>query len=402
LRVKPVQARVIEFAVPRTIGVVTVARSDYGHLFPLLDELHRAPDVALRLYVAGAHLSDRFGQTVRLIEADGWPIAARIDTLEPGDDAVAIARGAGRAVGGFAAALGQAPPDLLLVLGDRLEMLAAAVAALPLTVPVAHVHGGESTEGAIDEQARHAITKLAHLHFPAAEPFAARLRQMGEEPWRVHCCGAPGLDRLRMLRPLPREALAARLGVPLSRPTLLVTLHPATLGGRGASDEAAALTAALEHVDATIVATYPGADAAYGPVVQALERFAARRSNARLLPSLGDDVYVSLLREVDLMVGNSSSGIIEAPSFGLPVVNIGDRQRGRLRAQNVIDVVAEARAILAGIRRGLAPEFRAGLHGRANPYGDGHAAERIARVLRQTELGLRLLQKRFVDLPARP
>jgi UDP-hydrolysing UDP-N-acetyl-D-glucosamine 2-epimerase len=392
---------VLEFAVPRTIGIVTVARSDYGHLLPVLHEIQRAPDLSLRLFVAGAHLSERLGLTVRLIEADGWPIAARIETLEPGDDGVAIARGAGRAVRGFAEAFAQARPDLLLVLGDRVEMLAAAVAALPLLVPVAHVHGGESTEGAIDEQARHAITKLAHLHFAAAEPFAARLRQMGEEPWRVHRSGAPGLDRFRTLRPLSRDEVAGRVGLPLLRPTLLVTFHPATLAGTGAGAEAAALAAALAHVDASVVVTYPGADSAYAEVIRIFERFAEERPKVRLTPSLGDDVYASLLREADLMVGNSSSGIIEAPSFGLPVVNIGDRQRGRLRAENVVDVAPCESAILAGIQRGLAPEFRASLRGKPNPYGDGHAAERIVRVLGETELGLRLVQKRFVDLPAR-
>jgi UDP-hydrolysing UDP-N-acetyl-D-glucosamine 2-epimerase len=390
---------VLEFAVPRTIGIVTVARSDYGSLLPLLAELRCAPDVSLQLYVGGAHLSERFGRTVRLIEADGWPVAARVESLEGDDDPPSIARGVGRAVVGFAEALARTRPDLLVVLGDRVEMLAAAVAALPMTVPVAHVHGGELTEGAIDEQARHAISKLAHLHFPAAEPFAARLRQMGEEPWRVHCCGAPGLDRFRTIRRLTRDELAARLGVPLARPTLLVTLHPTTLGAADAGAEATALVAAIERVEATVIATYPGADAAYGAIVQALEGLAARRADMRVVPSLGDEAYVSLLGEVDLMVGNSSSGIIEAPSFGLPAVNIGDRQHNRLRARNVIDVGVDSEAVVAAIRRGLAPQFRAALRGLPNPYGDGHAAGRIARVLRETELGRTLVRKRFVDGP---
>src|SRR6185503_16992216 len=179
----------------RTIGVVTVARSDYGHLVPLLEALRDTPGITLQLYVAGAHLSPRFGETVGAIEADGWPISARVETIGASDAAVEVAAGTGAGVAGFARAFAAGRPDLIVVLGDRAEMLAAAVAALPLAIPVAHLHGGEVTEGAIDEQARHAITKLAHLHFPAAEPYARRIRQMGEEPWRVHCVGAPGLDR---------------------------------------------------------------------------------------------------------------------------------------------------------------------------------------------------------------
>ena len=179
----------------RTVGVVTVARSDYSHLVPLLEALRDTPDITLQLYVAGAHLSPRFGSTVKAIEADGWPITARIETTGDSDAAVDVAAGAGAGVSGFARAFARGRPDLIVLLGDRVEMLAAALAALPLTIPVAHLHGGEVTEGAIDEQARHAITKLAHLHVPAAEPYARRIRQMGEEPWRVHCVGAPGLDR---------------------------------------------------------------------------------------------------------------------------------------------------------------------------------------------------------------
>ena len=268
-------------------------------------------------------------------------------------------------------------PDLIVLLGDRLEMLAAALAALPLTIPVAHLHGGEVTEGAIDEQARHAITKLAHLHFPAAEPYARRIRQMGEEPWRVHCAGAPGLDRFAQRAALSREELARRLGLPLRRPTLLVTFHPVTLEPGEAGRHSAELAAALEMVDGDVIVTYPGADAAHDAVIGPLESLAATRPGTRMVPALGEDGYGALLREADVMVGNSSSGLIEAPSFGLPVVNVG---------------------ILAGIRRALAPEFRASLHGLVNPYGDGRASPRIARVLREVELGPRLIRKRFVDL----
>jgi UDP-hydrolysing UDP-N-acetyl-D-glucosamine 2-epimerase len=382
----------------RTIGVVTVARSDYGHLVPLLEALRDTPDITLQLYVAGGHLSPRFGSTVTAIEADGWPITARIETTGDSDAAVDVAAGAGAGVTGFARAFARGRPDVIVLLGDRVEMLAAAVAALPLAIAVAHLHGGEVTEGAIDEQARHAITKLAHLHFPAAEPYARRIRQMGEEPWRVHCVGAPGLDRFARLAAMPREELARRIGLPLRRPTLLVTFHPVTLEPGEAGRHSAELAGALEMVDGDVVITYPGADAAYETVIRRLESLAATRPGTRMIPALGEDGYGALLREADVMVGNSSSGLIEAPTFGLPVVNVGIRQGGRLRAANVIDVGHGREEIAEGIRRALAPGFRAGLQGLVNPYGDGHAAPRIARVLRETELGPRLVRKRFVDL----
>src|SRR5262245_11550416 len=295
----------------RAIGVVTVARSDYGHLTPLLRELHEAPDVELLVYVAGSHLAARFGHTARLVEADGWPIAARVDMDIDADDPGAIAAATGRGVVGFAQEFERRTPDVLVVLGDRYEMLSAAVAALPFALPVAHLHGGEVTEGAIDEQIRHAITKLAHLHFPAAEPYAARLRQLGEESGRVHCCGAPGLDRLRRQAALSREALATRLALPLERPILLATFHPETLAAADVPRQVEELTAALETVKGDLVLTAPGADTAHRSVTSALEALVARRPGTRLATALGDEVYCSLLREADVMIGNSSSALIE-------------------------------------------------------------------------------------------
>jgi UDP-hydrolysing UDP-N-acetyl-D-glucosamine 2-epimerase len=281
-------------------------------------------------------------------------------------------------------------------------MLSAAAAALPFTLPVAHLHGGEVTEGAMDEQIRHAITKLSHLHFPAAEPYARRILQMGEEPWRVHCCGAPGLDRLRRLAGVPRDVLAQRIGLPLRRPTLLVTFHPVTLEPEDTAAHVEELAAALAKADGDVVITYPGADTAHRTVIERLEGLAAARPGTRLISSLADDTYCSLLREADVMVGNSSSGIIEAPSFGLPVVNIGSRQCGRLRAANVIDVGYGRDEIVGGIQRALDSEFRRGLAGLRNPYGDGRAAPRVVKVLREVTLGPRLVKKRFVDAPESP
>jgi UDP-hydrolysing UDP-N-acetyl-D-glucosamine 2-epimerase len=382
----------------RTIGIVTVARSDWGHLLPLLHEIRASSDLDLALYVTGSHLMPRFGRTVTFIEDAGWKIDELVEMQLDSDAPEAIARAIGVGIAGFAEALSRTRPGVLVVLGDRFEMLSAAVAALPLMLPVAHVHGGEVTEAVIDEQIRHAITKLAHVHFPAAEPYARRLRQMGEEPWRIHVCGAPGLDRFGTMTFLSRDQLAARLGIPLGRPTLLVTFHPVTLTPGETESHVTELLAALESVAADVVMTSPGLEVDSLGIVERLSAFVGRRSRARFVSSLGDEVYGSLLREVDAMVGNSSSGLIEAPSFELPVVNIGDRQRGRLRAINVIDVGHGRAEIAAGIARALDPGFRRRLAGLPNPYGDGRAAPRIARVLRELELGPRLIRKRVTDL----
>jgi UDP-hydrolysing UDP-N-acetyl-D-glucosamine 2-epimerase len=383
---------------PRRVGVVTVSRSDYGHLRTVLEGICRAPDLELVLFVGGMHLDAGFGSTVREIEADGFPIADRIPMLEPGDSPEAVAASTGHGVEGFARAFARHRPDLLVVLGDRIEMLAAAVAALPFALPVAHIHGGEVSEGAMDNQSRHAITKLAHLHFASAEVHARRIAQMGEESWRIHAVGAPGLDRIATMESLSREALAAELGMPAGGPWLLVTFHPVTLEYRDTASHVDELLAALDKTDGTLVITYPNADTSGRLIIVRLEEFAARHAGrARLARNLGDRLYLSLLRHADVMIGNSSSGLIEAPSFGLPAVNVGARQRGRVRGANVIDVKPERGEILRGIETAQTPAFRAHARAAANPYGDGHAAPRIMEVLRTVPLNARLVQKRFAD-----
>jgi UDP-hydrolysing UDP-N-acetyl-D-glucosamine 2-epimerase len=379
---------------PRTIAVVTVARSDYGHLGPVLSALRDAPDVRLLLVVAGAHLVPEFGLTVREIEADGWPIAECVDMLEPGDSPEAVAIATGRGVQGFARAYAKHRPDLLVVLGDRFEMLAAAVAALPFALPVAHIHGGEVTEGAMDNQIRHAITKLAHLHFVSAPVHAERLARMDEEPWRIHDVGAPGLDRLRERPRLSRDEVGRRLDLPTQAPWILVTFHPVTLEHADTPRHVEELVSALDAAPGTFVVTYPNADTAGRTIIAALEAFARRSTRVRLQPTLGEDVYLALLEHADAMVGNSSSGLIEAPSFGLPCVNIGSRQRGRLRGDNVIDVDYGREEIGRGLRAALAPGLRSRLRALPNPYGDGGAAPRIVDILRRVPLDARLVQKR--------
>jgi len=380
----------------RRVGIVTVARSDYGIYRPLLRELARRSGLDLQLYVGGMHLCARFGSTVDEIEADGFPIVARVDCLEDDDSPLGVAEAIGRTVGAFARAFADGEPDLLVVLGDRFEMIAAGLAALPLTIPVAHLHGGESTEGVIDESMRHALTKLSHLHFASMDVYARRIVQLGEEPWRVATSGALALDGIRDHVPLD-DARLAEHGVRLRGPTLLVTFHPVTLES---SDTDRQIDAVLEAVDRSgldAVLTYPNADAFNGVIIERIERLAGDE-RFTLVRSLGSDAYLTLLGRVVAMVGNSSSGIIEAASFRLPAVDVGDRQRGRIRPANVLHVAAEADEITRALEVACSQPFRAGLAELANPYGDGHAAPRIADVLESTQLDDRLLVKKFHDL----
>jgi UDP-hydrolysing UDP-N-acetyl-D-glucosamine 2-epimerase len=375
----------------RTVGVVTVGRSDYGILRPVMRAIDAHGELALRVY-ATAH-----GVAVDEIEGDGLRVDEVVEMLEPSDDPAGIAASMGHGTAAFGALYARERPDLLCVLGDRFEVHSAVAAAVPHTLPVAHVHGGDVTEGAFDDALRHSITKLSHLHFPATEDAARRILQMGEERWRVTVAGAPGLDNLREILPPGRDALGARLGFDGSRPFLLVTYHPVTLEHERVGERVDALLAALGEAGRTLVLTHPNADTGRGAVLERLEAFAAARDDAVVVDNAGTEAYFGLMAHADAMVGNSSSGIIEAASFELPVVNVGARQNGRLRAANVIDTGDGADEIAAGIAKATSPGFRDALRGTANPYGDGHASERIAARLAEVELGERLRRKRFSE-----
>jgi UDP-hydrolysing UDP-N-acetyl-D-glucosamine 2-epimerase len=384
----------------RTIGVVTGGRADYGLLLPVIRRIRRESALELRLYVTGMHLAVEYGNTVQAIEAEGLPIAARVDIELASDAPHGIARSMSLALAGFAGVFAQSRPDVLLVLGDRFEIFAAVAAAVPFNIPVAHIAGGEVTEGAIDDVLRHAITKMSHLHFVAAEPYRQRVIQMGEEAWRVHATGEPGLDHICDMTFQSRDQLEALVGMPLANAPLLVTFHPETLDPANTAARIAAVLSALARVSHPIIFTAPNADTSGRAVRAAIEQFVAEHRNARLVLNLGTQAYFSAMRIAAAMVGNSSSGIVEAGSFELPVVNVGERQRGRLRGANVIDVPAEAAAIEAGLARALDPRFRAGLRGMTNVYGDGHASEKIVQVLKDAPPAAVLLQKRFHDAQA--
>jgi UDP-N-acetylglucosamine 2-epimerase (non-hydrolysing)/GDP/UDP-N,N'-diacetylbacillosamine 2-epimerase (hydrolysing) len=364
----------------RRIGVVTTSRADYSHLYWPLRELHARPEIELGVFALGPHLSPEFGTTVREIERDGFPIQARIECLLSSDTDTGMAKTIGLAILSLADALTAWRPDLLLLIADRYEMLAPAATALSLRIPVAHVEGGEVSQGAIDDQVRNALTKMAHLHFTSTETARRRVIGMGEEPWRVHRAGAPSLDHLRRSKLLDRGSLEECLGVQLTSPSLIAAWHPVTIL-RDTNAEANALFAALAQVRGQILFVYPNADAGSHVLIERTRALAETRADTHIFVNLDAVTYWSLLGQVDCMVGNSSSGIMEAASFALPVVNVGMRQQGRERAANTIDVPADASEICAALTEALDPAFRAGLRGMANHYGDGTAAVRIANVL---------------------
>ncbi len=384
----------------RTIGVVTVGRSDYGIYQPVLRAIAAHPELRLQMLVSGTHLSSEFGMTVAAIEADGFVIGDRIDMLLSSDSPEGIAKSMGLGTIGFAQAFARSRPDLLVVLGDRFDMFVAALAALPFRIPVAHIHGGELTRGAIDDSLRHAMTKLSHLHFVSTAEYGRRVAQLGEEPWRIVVCGAPALDQVGTVPNLSPGAWTAAYGAPVDPPPLLVTFHPVTLEYEQVAHQVDELLAAVDAADLPAIFTQPNADTGRREVSRAIDAFVATHPRTRRIDNLGMTGYFSLMKLAAAMVGNSSSGLIEAPSFALPVVNIGTRQSGRVRSANVIDVACSRDAILDGIRRATAPGFRASLAGIANPYGDGHAADAIVRHIATVALDERLTVKVFQDLPA--
>ena len=380
--------------VARRIGVVTGGRADWGLLAPVLRAILAAPDLELRLIASGGHLSARHGETRRDILADGFEIAAEVPCLAAGDDAVSLCRAVGEGVEGFARAFERLAPDIVLLLGDRYEILAAAEAAMLSGLAIAHLCGGDVTEGAFDDSIRHAVTKMAQLHFVSNELAARRLRQLGEDPARILVTGNPGLDLIRETALLDRRDLEARIGMALGARNLLVTYHPETRaeGATGADFEE--LLAALDGLgaDVGLILTQPNADPGHAAFRRRLEAF-AERPNAVLHAALGRRGYIGAMHHVDAMVGNSSSGLLEMPSFAKPTVNVGGRQDGRLRAASVIDVAARAPDIARAIDRAFAMDCR----GTVNPHGDGRAVARIVGALSAIRDPRALLRKTFHD-----
>jgi len=382
----------------RKIAVITTSRADYSHLYWPLRDLSVHPQVDLQLIVLGSHLSPEFGHTVREIEKDGFPIAAKLECLMSSDSDVGMAKTIGLATLSLADCLGQMRPDILLLIADRYEILAPASVALALRIPIAHIEGGEISEGAIDDAVRNALTKMSHVHFTSTCEARRRLIAMDEEEWRVHRAGAPSLDHLRRATLHNREELESLLKIKLERPSILVAYHPVTIA-RDTVHEAAPLFEALASLPEQILFCYPNADAGSRDLIARARSFAASRKNSHVFVNLGALPYWSLLRQVDVFLGNSSSGIMETPSLALPTVNVGLRQQGRERAKNILDAAPDAPAILGALRNASSSAFRESLRGMTNPYGDGLASEKIVQVLTTLPSSQELLMKRHASLP---
>ena len=383
---------------PRKICVVTGTRAEYGLLRWVMQGIEESELLDLQLIATGMHLSPEFGFTVQDIQADGFRIDRKVEMLMSSDTAVGITKSMGLAMIGFADALAELQPDLLLVLGDRFEIFAAAASAMIARIPIAHLHGGESTEGAIDESIRHSITKMAHLHFVAADRYRQRVKQLGEQPEHIFQVGGLGIDNILRLDLLSRSELEEALDFKLAQRNLLITFHPVTLEHSTSGDQMNELLRALEELsDTGLIFTMPNADTDGRILFRQINEFCASHPLARAYTSLGQLRYLSCIKHVDGVIGNSSSGLSEVPSFHKGTINIGDRQRGRLRAASVIDCPADRTSITKAINQLFSRSFLASLPAIQNPYGNGGASATIVKILERISFD-NLLKKRFFDL----
>lgn len=385
----------------RKVCVVTGTRAEFGLLRWLMGEIRNYPELELQVIATGMHLSPEFGSTYREIEEAGFKIDARVEMLLSSDTNTAVTKSMGLGVIGFADAYERLAPDIVVVLGDRFEIFAAASAALIAGLPIAHLHGGETTEGAFDEAIRHSITKMSHLHFVAADEYRQRVIQLGEHPDRVFNFGGMGIDAIKRIKLLSREELEHSLELSFGQKNLLVTFHPVTLeGGAGSVAQMSELLAALDKLDdTTLIFTMPNADTGGRELSAMVREFTQAHPNAKVYTSLGQLRYFSCLAQIDGVVGNSSSGLAEAPSFNIGTVNIGDRQKGRLKAKSVIDCEPNREAILEALEILYSDEFRASLAAVTNPYGNGGASEAIVKVLAEYPLE-NIRKKQFYNLSA--
>ena len=383
----------------RKVCVVTGSRAEYGLLYWVLREIQNASGLELQLVVTGMHLSNEFGLTVQQIENDGFEISHKVEMLLSSDSAVGITKSTGLGMIGFADAFSLLKPHIVLLLGDRFELLAAASAALFAVIPIAHIHGGEVTIGAFDDAIRHSITKMAHLHFTSTDEYRNRVLQLGEKPGRVFNVGAPGIDNIHRLTLLGKADLEEELGLQLGAHSLLVTFHPVTLEPNSARKNFKALLKALDKLtDVSIVFTKANADTEGRVINEMIDNYAVNHSLAIAHTSLGQLKYLSLLKYVTGVVGNSSSGLIEAPSLKVGTVNIGERQKGRVRAKSVIDCEPTYEGIRAALKRLFDSEFQEQVSSVVNPHGSGDVSRQIVGVLRDARLD-ELTKKEFVDWP---
>jgi UDP-N-acetylglucosamine 2-epimerase (non-hydrolysing)/GDP/UDP-N,N'-diacetylbacillosamine 2-epimerase (hydrolysing) len=381
----------------RKICVITGSRADYGILYSTLKEIEQSKSLELQLVAAGMHYSERFGLTYKAIEDDGFKITAKVEMPLYNDRPVDVAKATGLATGRFAEAFLALRPDLILVVGDRFEIFAAVSAALFMRIPVAHIGGGDTTEGAFDEALRHGITKMSHLHFVTNPISEKRVRQLGEKPENIFNVGNPGLDLLFKIKLLNKEELERRLNLKFNEKIILVTFHPVTLENNTSEAQMNELLKALNEVsdrETTIIFTKSNADSDNFVINKKIDEFVSRNDRAFAFKSLGSEVYLSLLSICKVVVGNSSSGLLEAPSFKVPTVNIGDRQKGRLAGESVLHVEPKAEKIIKKINEALELDCSHVV----NPYGSGNSGEKICRVLENQKDYSGLIKKHFYDI----
>jgi len=383
----------------RKVCVITGTRADYSLLRWVMQGIKDDADLNLQIIATGMHLSPEFGLTYKAIEADGFDIDRKVEMLTSSDTPVGIAKSMGLGMIGFADALNELNPDLIVVLGDRFEIFAAVATALVERIPVAHLHGGETTEGAFDEAFRHSITKMSHFHFVAAGEYQQRVIQLGEQPKYVFLVGGLGIDNIKRLQLLDRNALEADLGFKFDKKNLLITFHPVTLENASAVKQMQALLAALAKLEDTqLIFTMPNADTDGRTLIKMVEKFASQHTNAHAFTSLGQLRYLSCIAQVDGVVGNSSSGLAEVPSFKKGTINIGDRQRGRLQAPSVINCEPNQKSISDAINILYSPSFQVGLSQVCNPYGEGGASEKVVNTLKNINIK-GIVKKVFYDSP---
>ena len=383
----------------KKIAVVTGTRAEYGLLAALMQEIKASSTLDLRVIVTGAHLLEEFGSTAEEISQDGFVIDKLIPEISSASTGAEVAKQVGSGLITFTSALEELDPDAILLVGDRYELLAAATAAFFLGIPIVHVHGGEVTHGAFDDAIRHAISQFARIHAVAAPEYGQRLIRAGAHPESVHVVGGLGVDALHSAEKLAKDELAAGLGIVIGDRLLLVTYHPVTAAKHDTAVEIQSLVSALgAFPDSTVVFTLPNADPDHGVIVEGIREGVANNENWHLFPSLGAKKYLSLMAYASAVVGNSSSGLLEAPTLGVPTVNVGPRQDGRLAARSVISCGPDQEDIEAAITRALSPEFLESLTGIQNPYGDGGATDRIMALLESTGFDT-LEQKKYYDPP---
>ncbi len=381
--------------------MITGTRAEYGLLRRIMFEIQNSNDLLLQTIVTGTHLSEKFGMTVKEIESDGFQVDTRVEILTDEDTEEAISGAIAKGITGFARSFEILNPDLIVVLGDRFEILSAAISAQIFRIPVAHIHGGESTEGLIDEAFRHAITKMSHLHFVAAEDYRKRVIQLGENPKNVFLVGGLGVDAIMNENLYSKEEIEEKLSLTFKKRSLLVTFHPVTLENHASKRQLDEITKALAKLnDTTLIFTMPNADMENNSLSEMIYKFSRLHGNAYCFESLGQKLFLSCLQIVDGVVGNSSSGLTEVPSFRKGTINIGDRQRGRLRAESVIDCSPDEKSIDDALKRLYSSDFQQKLAKSSNPYGNGGATVKIIEVIREAPLET-LLKKQFYNMEVR-